>query len=490
MKKFIRSAPRFFRIACAAVSFCLLFASVWLSWNIPLVFGTQAGSKLLSVVSNAALGAVAAVCGVLLLTAFCGRVYCSFLCPLGILQDLMGIFRRRPYRYEAWKRTVRTPAFFLMLGAALCGFLLPLTLLMPSSVFVLFVNNIFREIVQTVCGTVLAEPVTVRPMPGAMILSWALFLLLFVLVRRNGRTFCNTLCPLGALLGYCARRPYVRISIAPDSCVSCGACEKRCKGSCIDAKNKTVHSDECVMCLNCLSVCPKNALKVDHGLPSAPDFRTDRRSFLHASGSLAGGVLAGGAVKAFLPFGGAAPKPVMPPGAGEYSSFAAKCLRCGLCISACGGKVLKAAGGEYGLSGFMAPVLDPVRGACDFFCHRCSEICPCGALKKLTLEEKQQTRIGLASVDPHLCVAYVAEEDCGACAEHCPVGALEMVPHGKTRVPEVSSSLCIGCGACRNICPVRPEAAISVSGVSPQTLVEKPKAGDGGKLAAEEDFPF
>ena len=120
-------------------------------------------------------------------------------------------------------------------------------------------------------------------------------------------------------------------------------------------------------------------------------------------------------------------------------------------------------------------------------------MCPCGALRPLTLAEKRTTRIGLAHWTASRCVAYDAEEDCGACAEHCPVGALEMVelPGKAALVPKVNEALCIGCGACQNICPIRPEAAIVVRGVERQVRVEPPQAAVPEKpLQAEEDFPF
>ena len=123
-------------------------------------------------------------------------------------------------------------------------------------------------------------------------------------------------------------------------------------------------------------------------------------------------------------------------------------------------------------------------------CGKCIDVCPCGALLPLSIEEKQRWRLGIAQYHPDLCVAYLNGEDCGACAEHCPVGALTMEPYKDTAIPKVNEKLCIGCGACQQICPIRPKRAITIKGVSQQFPVEKPREEAAVKLEAEEDFPF
>ena len=473
------------RIAAAAICFAAVLGSVLFPNLLRGNFQTQAGSDLLALTAEFSLGAAGALAAVLMVTLIAGRLYCSTVCPLGILQDLLGWLRFRKYRDMPWKRKVRGPVFWLVAGAAACGFLLPLTFLLPSANFVLIVNSVLRPF--------LPEPVALTPVPAARVAGWAVLLALLALVQWNGRIFCNTLCPLGAVLSAAAKPAYFRIAIDGEACVHCGACERACKAGCIDARAGVVRHDECVMCLNCLGVCPKNAIRLRHVPLEKAAFRADRRVFLAEGAAAVAGLTLGSAAKRFPGGGGAASAPIMPPGAVSHDRFAAHCVGCGLCIGACSGKVLKASVTEYGLRGFMQPVLDPYRGACDFSCNKCSQVCPCGALRPLTLAEKRTTRIGLAHWTASRCVAYDAEEDCGACAEHCPVGALEMVElSGKAAlVPKVNEALCIGCGACQNICPIRPEAAIVVRGVERQVRVEPPKAAAPEKrLQAEEDFPF
>ncbi|MBO5307820.1 MAG: 4Fe-4S binding protein [Lentisphaeria bacterium] len=463
---------RMFTAAAVLTAFVLHLAGIV---RIPGIFRTQAAPDLLSFLSDFSLGAGAALLIILLLTAIFGRIYCSVLCPLGILQDVMSLFRfRRRYRYAGWKKYIRAPFFWLVAGLALAGFMLPLTLLLPSSLFVSMFNA---------SGGV----EVVRLGWAARITGYAVSVLVFLAVLWKGRIFCNTLCPVGAVLAFVARHSRYRISLDTAKCVRCGACEKVCKSTCINAAEQRVANEECVMCMNCISSCALGAVSVEKKSSGVAGILPGRRDFLLQTGALAGGVIAGSAAKLS---GRKSPVPVMPPGAGNPDRFTARCVGCGLCISVCKGNVLRPALTEYGLRGFLQPVLDPFKGACDFNCSACSNVCPCGALSPLPLKEKQRTRIGLAVYKKELCVAYKNGEDCGACAEHCPVGALEMIEYRDTMIPQVNTVLCIGCGACQNICPVRPEAAIMVNGVATQTLVEKPKETESKSLSAEEDFPF
>ena len=475
--KFRINFLRLIRLIVAGGAMAAFAAALCRKW-VPsgTLFRTQAAPDLLAFFAEFSWAAGAALLGILLVTLLCGRLYCSILCPLGILQDVMSIFRfRRKYRCAGWKKKVRLPVLILTVGLGLAGFMLPLILLLPSSNFVSMFNAF---------GGVAAE----RLGWSARLTGWGMFAALFGAVLWKGRVFCNTLCPVGALLALCSKVSRYQISLDAEKCVGCGACEKVCKSTCIDSKNKTISFDECVMCMNCYDSCRLGALSMKKRTSEIKDSLPDRREFLKNGGILAAGVIAGGLSR--LGVRSRWEYPVMPPGAVSFYRFTSRCVGCGLCISACKGKVLRPAMTEYGLRGFLQPVVDPFKGACDFNCAACSHVCPCGALSPLKLSEKRRTRIGLAFYDPKLCVAYLDGEDCGACAEHCPVGALEMVPHKDTMIPKVNNKLCIGCGACQNICPVRPQAAITVIGTAVQTIVEKPQETESKKLSAENDFPF
>ena len=189
---------RMFTAAAVLTAFVLHLAGIV---RIPGIFRTQAAPDLLSFLSDFSLGAGAALLIILLLTAIFGRIYCSVLCPLGILQDVMSLFRfRRRYRYSGWKKYIRTPFFWLVAGLALAGFMLPLTLLLPSSLFVSMFNA---------SGGV----EVVRLGWAARITGYAVSVLVFLAVLWKGRVFCNTLCPVGAVLAFVARHSRYRISL-------------------------------------------------------------------------------------------------------------------------------------------------------------------------------------------------------------------------------------------------------------------------------------
>lgn len=157
-------------------------------------------------------------------------------------------------------------------------------------------------------------------------------------------------------------------------------CERVCKAGCIDSRDGLVRFDECVMCMNCLTTCKKDALKLQHMPAVSSPFHADRRTFLKDGAAAVAGLVVGVSGKLLPKTDGADVPPIMPPGAGNRDRFASRCVGCGLCIGACTGNVLKSSVLEYGLRGFQQPVLDPYRGACDFHCTECSRICPCGAL--------------------------------------------------------------------------------------------------------------
>ena len=147
-------------------------------------------------------------------------------------------------------------------------------------------------------------------------------------------------------------------------------------------------------------------------------------------------------------------------------AFYDHCTACQLCVAVCPNNVLRP---SKDLSRLMQPEMSFEKGYCRPECVKCSEVCPAGAILKITPEEKTQWKVGTAHVDLDLCVVNRDGVSCGNCARHCPAGAIEMVlsdpddrqsPH----IPSVVEDRCIGCGACENLCPSRPLSAITVNG--------------------------
>ena len=146
--------------------------------------------------------------------------------------------------------------------------------------------------------------------------------------------------------------------------------------------------------------------------------------------------------------------------------MARRCTGCQLCVSECPNDVLRP---SAALSTLMQPVMSYERGYCRPECNRCSTVCPTGAIKPISLEQKSSVQMGHAVWIKKNCVAVTDGVECGNCARHCPVGAIEMVPLNEEDdetpfVPAVNENRCIGCGACEFLCPARPLSAIYVEG--------------------------
>ncbi len=480
---------RSIRLFLAGAVFTVFCVTAWRIPDWPAVFQSQFGASVLKSLSFGALGALSAVVAVLLLTLLTGRIYCSVLCPLGILQDLFMSFKRRFPKQRSHAR-FRWIFFAATVGFFLVGITLPLSLLLPSSNFFLIENNLGKGLWAGIVNSweLNASAPTIPYTLGGFLAALLLLISLAVLARWKGRIYCNTVCPVGTLLSLPAAAARFWIQINPDACVSCGACEKSCKSGCIDIKTKTVRHADCVVCMNCLGVCKFHAIGFGKRI-GTDSFSPSRRDFLCAGAGIAGGIAAGKLLPLIRKSSPEVP-PAMPPGAGTRALFNAKCVSCGLCIAACKGKVLTHSGLQYGIGGFLQPFMNFDHGFCEFECKRCMEVCPCGALKDLPLPLKKQTRIGVAHYDRTICIPYVDGTVCGACAEHCPVGALSMIPYKEVSIPKVDATLCIGCGACQNICPVAPRKAIRVFGETEQNEVRPPVKTENKKLASEEEFPF
>ena len=152
--------------------------------------------------------------------------------------------------------------------------------------------------------------------------------------------------------------------------------------------------------------------------------------------------------------------------------------------------MLKPAFMDYGLGGMMQPKMDFGHGFCNFDCTVCSEVCPNGALLPLTKEEKHKLQMGRVVFVRENCIVNTDETSCGACSEHCPTQAVTMIPYknGLT-IPSVNPDICVGCGGCEYVCPVRPFRAIYIEG-NPVYQEAKPFQEAEKKEVILDDFGF
>ena len=478
------------RIVLAAVMFVgitLLFldftgtAHAWLSW--------MAKIQLLPAVL--ALN-VAVVVALAVLTLVFGRIYCSVVCPLGILQDLLARLHRKKnkYGYSREVRWLRYPVLVVFVVALVVGIGSLFQLLAPYSAFGRIATMVLQPLWMlgnNVLGF-LAEradsyafytvDVWMKSLP-VFIIAIATLVILAVLAWRGGRTYCNTVCPVGTVLSLLARFSWLKIRFDEEKCRNCSMCSKNCKAACIDYKTHTVDYSRCVVCGNCIDSCKFGALSLSpRSLRLEREPKTgeslSRRSFLLASALVTTAALA--QKKEKLMDGGlaeledkVAPKrqtPLTPPGSLSFQHFAQHCTGCQLCVSECPNNVLRP---STDLMHLMLPEMSYERGYCRPECTRCSEVCPAGAFHLIDPEEKSSVQIGHAVFVQKNCVAVTDGVECGNCARHCPTGAIEMVALNEDDdespwVPAVNEEACIGCGACEYVCPARPFSAIMVEG--------------------------
>lgn len=451
---------------------------------------------------------VGVVLFLLLLTLICGRVYCSVICPLGVFQDIVSwISARRKgkkhrFSYSPAMTWLRYSVLALFVVACIVGVGAFVALLAPYSSYGRIASNLFAPFWQWGNNVLayLAEradsyafyetDVWIKSMP-TFVIALVTFIVLVVLAWRNGRTYCNTVCPVGTLLGAVSRFSLFRPVIDTEKCRNCRLCEKKCKASCIDIKNHRIDYSRCVACMDCLDACKHDALHYDSrwkkrssavsSAQSEAKSGASRRSFLTVAAMVtAGSVLRAQEKKVD---GGLAPiidkkkpkrmTPILPPGAKDKRHFAQHCTACQLCVSACPNGVLRP---STDLTRFMQPEMSYERGYCRPECARCAEVCPTDAIDLKSLADKVSTQIGHAVFVKELCVVQRDGVSCGNCARHCPTGSILMVPENpddpdSPKFPVVNVETCIGCGACENLCPSRPFSAIYVEGHERQRFV-------------------
>ena len=363
--------------------------------------------------------------GVIVLTIIFGRFYCSTLCPFGIFQEFMAFLRGKKKNEKRGNYGVKYLIAGLIFGSLIGG----------SALFIRYVDP------YTVFGSAVSLSIF------GLIFAAALLVLVFF----KNMFFCTNICPVGAILGLMSKFSLNKIYMN-DDCIKCGMCAKNCPAGCIDHKEKSVDNEICVKCLKCTSVCPKNAMK--YGVQPVK-FSPKRRDILWGVGALA---LLGAGYAAGLNFTKNLAKKVrdiiLPAGAVSANRMANKCLNCNLCINNCPNGILVKADDK-----FSVVHIDYEKGEkhCKYDCHKCSEVCPSGAIKKISLEEKQKTRIGMASVSPH-CVG------CENCAKVCPTSAISVIE----KKAIIDGSKCIGCGKCKTVC--KPDA-ITIFGVNEQSIL-------------------
>ena len=457
------------------------------------------------------------------LTLLFGRIYCSVICPMGVFQDVIAriglLFkgkreRKTPYSYSPARSVLRYSVLGVFIVALVAGIGSVVALLAPYSSYGRIASNLFQPIYRWGNNIIasIAEhyesyafyetDLWIRSLPTFFI-AVVTVLVIGYLAARHGRTYCNTICPVGTVLGFFSRFSFFRIAFDADKCKQCSMCSRNCKASCIDYKTMTVDYSRCVTCGNCLEKCKFDALHYKFGTPSLGTAFPKKAVPVKASGkvqasngnstpsdpglrALIGTLTVGAAAKVLgqtIPEatdkkvdGGLADiidkekpvraTPLTPPGSLSARNLRTHCTGCQLCVSACPNGVLRP---STDLLTLMQPEMSYERGYCRPECIECSSVCPAGAILPISKEDKSSIQIGHAVWVRNDCIPVRDGQECGNCARHCPTTAIQMVlldesnPESK-KIPVINTEMCIGCGTCEALCPSRPLSAIYVEG--------------------------
>jgi ferredoxin len=326
--------------------------------------------------------------------------------------------------------------------------------------------------------------------------TWLIIFLLVAILFMNRfvpRFWCRVLCPLGAFLGVFSRFALFGMEKDHAKCTDCNLCLVNCQGADSPQGGVKWRQDECHMCMNCEAACPEDVIKFRF-LPNRvsaivkPD--TQLRTALASVGAGYVGIKASRITDTIEV--NYHSRVIRPPGSVEEKAFLERCIRCAECMKVCPNNALHPAFFEAGVEGLWTPILIARIGYCEPSCVLCGQVCPTGAIQKITEKEKlgigtKAVSIGTAFYDHGRCLPWSMQTPCIVCEEFCPTSpkaiwveeveapmreskpgkdgeqpAMKMV---KLQRPHVDPSLCIGCGACEKVCPVQDQPAVYVTSV-------------------------
>jgi ferredoxin len=417
-------------------------------------------------------------------TLFFGRFFCSWVCPMGILNQMAGsIFSRLRAADTVALNTYRTVyrlkyyllALFLVLaafGSLQIGLLDPISFITRA-----FAVSVYPAINHSQGWFYLKQPL----FNGGTLLGF-IFLAVILANRFLPRFWCRAICPLGALLGLLSFRPLLRIWRDVDRCTDCKKCLAHCHGGC--DPHAALRITECHLCMNCIEDCPENA--IHYGLPQPASsvqmpLDINRRRLIESAftGALLYPIMRSTITSRTSPNH----LVIRPPGSIAEGQFLRRCIKCGQCMKVCPTNAIQPALLEAGFEGIWTPMLINRIGYCEYNCVLCSRVCPTGAITPLTIEKKlgkgagqKPLKIGTAFYDRGRCLPWAMNIDCIVCEEVCPTSpkaiwfdTVEVTLRDgrikKLKRPYLDPDHCIGCGICETKCPIRDQAAVRVTSI-------------------------
>ena len=480
---------------------------------------------------------------VIAVTMMLGRVWCNWMCPFGILHHIFGIIGNRRstkqmIEVNRYRKIYAIKYYILIAMLAMASlWILPTTIDAPSKIIASYkgeelqstgVKRIFAAIGTGIAESAeehkpgnsslqigLLDPIalTVRSMTTSVLptvhmasesiytepreywQAWIVGLIFIGFLVANWwipRFFCRAICPLGALLGLFSRFSLWRIDRDPVRCTDCDLCLKSCEGA--SDPHLDLRKSECFVCLNCIEDCPHDALSFRF-LPRAASQVTypeiGRRQVM-----LAGlfGLLffpmtrrSGAVRKNFSPL------VIRPPGSVAEDEFLRRCIKCDQCIRVCPTNVLQPALFEAGLEGLWTPIMISKMGWCELNCTLCSQVCPTGAIREISIAEKLGAgpfeakgpiKTGTAFYNQGRCLPWAMDTSCVVCEEVCPVSPKAIFTRNvevtsrwgaklELKRPFIDPDRCIGCGICEHECPVKDDPAVYVTAIGESRSKER-----------------
>ncbi|MBU4342676.1 MAG: 4Fe-4S binding protein [Candidatus Omnitrophica bacterium] len=426
----------------------------------------------------------------LALTLIVGRFFCGWVCPLGTIIDACGaISKRKTKLTQSKNKTLRSIKFYILAVIAIFSFigiqiawvfdpivitarfvslnLIPAVTLGFDKVFIFFIRQFnfygpLYDFYRALKSLFLGVNVYYFSHSGIIFIFFLLIACSTLLAKRF---WCRAICPLGAMYSLVARISFLRRII--EECAGCLKCKTNCRMAAIN-DDLSYQKGECILCMDCIYDCPTHKTRFAWSLPVPPRRCNNASQPLHLRGGTTRREFIFLMLASFLSLGlgfgkkAAVSKVIRPPGVLKEQEFLDRCIRCGNCMKVCITNGLQPSIFECGLDGIWTPRLVPEIGYCEYQCTLCGNVCPTGAIPRLSLEEKKKTRLGVAEVDRSICLVWAHNKECLVCEEHCPVSdkAIKLTEGFK---PYVDPRLCVGCGICQNKCPVRPQRAIKVS---------------------------
>lgn len=495
--------------------------SIFLEMDPLVAFSTAISTHA---IYNKVIWALVIIAGTLLI----GRFFCGWICPLGTLNHFFSSYkperkgkkRVETNHYKKWMSI----KYYLLFGLIVMsiftslqtGIIDPIPFLVRSltvsvlptlnivirgGLDFLYVTNIGAFQMAADAGYKIFESNILSYQPQYYhfgFLIGLIFITVMLLNRFITRFWCRGICPLGALLGLLSRFSILGMEKYHSRCDDCNICLLYCQGACDPQGGVPWRQAECHLCFNCEVECPQDAIKFKffpklESINVEPDLKRRRVLASVAAGAFALPLLRSSTGLAK----NSNPKLIRPPGSLEEEEFLARCIRCGECMKVCPTNAIQPTLLEAGLEGIWTPTLMMRVGYCEHTCVLCSQVCPTGAIWKLTEEEKlgetgtaeaetastatgdaqaKPVKIGTAFFDRGRCLPWAMATPCIVCEEFCPTSPKAIWVQEETVIksdgtaitvqrPRVDVERCTGCGICEYVCPVQDKPAVYVTNI-------------------------